>query len=158
VNGWADNCPIQADGMHVNNAYVCLAPFSAYADGTLSVQVKQTRGVLTAGYALVFRFDETTEDFYAFLIDGNGKWRAFKYLNGRATFFEPFTTSSAIHKGLNATNILEVQANGSHFDFFVNDVEVGQVNDTSLLSGDSGVYGNVGIDVIFANFNAVPLH
>lgn len=156
ANGWPGYCAIKPDGMHQDNADFCTAPYPAYADGTISVQAKQIKGSTSQGYSLFFRFDETAVSFYAFLIDGNGKWRAFKVTNEQATFFEPFTANAAIHKGLGATNTMMVKVSGSHFDFFVNGAKVGQVNDSSLSTGESGMYGNVGIEVVYSNFSIIP--
>lgn len=146
-----------ADGYHLNNAVVCLAPnppVAAFADGTVSVQAKQVGGPTTQGYSLVFRAggSGSVPDFYAFLIDGNGKWRAFKVIGGQATFFGPFTANPAIHTGLKASNTLQVVMAGSHFDFYVNGTKVGQANDSTLASGTPGLFGNVGIEVVFTNF------
>jgi hypothetical protein len=156
ANGWPGYCAIKPDGMHQNNPNFCTAPYPAYADGTISVQAKQIKGSTTYGYSLFFRFDETAVSFYAFLIDSKGYWRAFKVANGQSTFFEPFTANAAIHKGLGATNTMMVKVSGSHFDFFVNGAKVGQVDDSSLTTGESGMYGNVGIEVVYTNFSIIP--
>lgn len=150
-------CSVEADGYHINTAAVCLAPsppVAAFADGTVSVQAKQMSGPLTTGYSLVFRAggSGSVPDFYAFLIDGNGKWRAFKVIGGQATFFGPFAANPAIHTGLHASNTLQVVMTGSHFDFYVNGTKVGQADDSALPSGTPGLFGNVGIEVVFTNF------
>ncbi|HET8906269.1 MAG TPA: hypothetical protein VFN11_04825 [Ktedonobacterales bacterium] len=156
ANGWPGYCPIKPDGMHVDTETFCAAPYPAYADGTISVQAKQIKGSTLQGYAVIYRLDESTVSWYAFLIDGNGKWRAFKVTNGQATFFEPFTANAAIHKGIGATNTLSVQVKGSHFDYFVNGTKVGQANDSSLTTGEGGVFGGIGIEVVYTNFSIIP--
>jgi hypothetical protein len=159
--GWptGGGCDFMADGYHITTAALCLAPtppVNAFADGTVSVQAKQISGTTTQGYSLVFRAsgNGNVPDFYAFLIDGNGNWRAFKLVGGQPTFFEPFTANAAIHKGLNATNTLQVVMTGSHFAFSVNGTQVGQVDDTALSAGIPGLYGGPGIEVVFTNFLA----
>jgi hypothetical protein len=153
-------CTSKADGYHINNAAVCLAPnppVTAFADGTVSVQAKQISGAITQGYSLVFRAggSGSIPDFYAFLIDGNGYWRAFKVSGGQATFFGPFTANAAIHKGLHASNTLQVVMTGSHFDFSVNGTKVGQADDSTLSSGIPGLFGGVGVEVVFTNFSVL---
>jgi hypothetical protein len=157
---WQDGgaCMLKADGYHISTAAICLAPnppVAAFASGTISVQAKQISGAITQGYSLVFRVSGSgsVPDFYAFLIDGNGNWRAFKVVGGQATFFEPFTANAAIHKGLHASNILQVVMSGSHFDFSVNGTKVGQADDSALPSGTPGLFRGVGFEVVFTNFS-----
>lgn len=153
-------CYLKADGYHINNAVVCLspAPVTDFADGSVNVQVKQISGTLAQGYGLVVRARKHaggSVDCYAFLIDGNGQWRALKVVGGQTTFFEPFTASTAIYTGLNAPNRLQVVMTGSHFDVIINETHVGQVDDTALSSGEPGFWGGLGREVVFTNFQAV---
>ena len=150
-------CTFKTDGYHIDTAVICLAPnppVAPFANGTVSVQAKQISGTITQGYSLVFRASGSGSipDFYAFLINGNGNWRAFKVIGGQATFFEPFTANTAIHKGLRASNTLQVVMTGSHFDFYVNGMKVGQADDSALPSGMPGLFGGVGIEIVFTSF------
>lgn len=75
-----------------------------------------------------------------------------KVMNAQASFFTPFTFSPAIHQGLHVTNTLKVVMTGSHFDLYVNDVKVGQFDDSDLTTGVPGVLGGPGITVFFTYF------
>ncbi|HEX9039307.1 MAG TPA: hypothetical protein VF808_20165 [Ktedonobacterales bacterium] len=145
-----------SDGFHIDTSQVCVAPdqITSFSDGTVSIDARQTSGTLLQGYALIFRASGSgpLPDFYALLIDGNGKWRAMKLVNGQASFFTPFTYTAAIHRGLRATNTLKVVMTGSHFDLYVNGVKVGQFDDSGLATGVPGVLGGPGISVVFSNF------
>lgn len=146
---------MQPGGFELNASQVCVAPdqITSFRDGTVSITAQQTSGTLLQGYALIFRAQgPPVPDFYAFLIDGNGKWRAMKVMNAQASFFTPFTFSPAIHQGLHVTNTLKVVMTGSHFDLYVNDVKVGQFDDSDLTTGVPGVLGGPGITVFFTYF------
>jgi hypothetical protein len=57
----------------------------------------------------------------------------------------PVTSNSAIHKGRNTLNTIEVKTHGQQFTFFVNGVRVGEVNGNSTVTEGSigfvsGVY------------------
>jgi hypothetical protein len=148
------------DGLSISEANICLAPdpVTAFGDGAVSVTVKQTSGTALQGYSLIFRAggSGSPPDFYAFLIDGNGKWRAFKVINGQAIFFTPFTSNSAIHRGLNATNTLKVVMTGSHFDLYVNAVKVGHFDDSTLTVGVPGLFGGQGVVEVWSDFEIQP--
>jgi hypothetical protein len=74
------------------------------------------------------------------------------------------THSSAIRTGLNATNTLQVHAAGGHFDFFINGVRVGSVNDQShtfatvgLAFDDPRSLPTSGwVEDVFSNLTVVP--
>lgn len=159
ANGWSNQAgcgDVRVDGLHLASGNICLAPsiVSAFSDGTVSVDVRQVSGVITHGYTLIFRAGGSRQvpDFYGFLIVSQGYWRAYRLSGGSATFFAPFTASSAIHTGLNKTNNLKVVMRGSHFELFVNGTKVGQFDDSTLTSGVPGFFGNVGSEVVFSNF------
>jgi hypothetical protein len=70
----------------------------------------------------------------------------------------PFTANKAIKRGLNATNTLEVKAQGSLFTFFVNGTQVGHATDATIATaGKCGLAGNDGIEVVFTNFSLTRL-
>lgn len=62
-----------------------------------------------------------------------------------------YTPNAAIHGGYNVENTLEVQAIGSHFEFFVNGTQVGQADDTWFQVGEVGLTGDQDIEVVFTN-------
>jgi hypothetical protein len=157
ASGWEDRAgcdTFQADGFHFTNANICTAPdpSAPFANGTVSVIAKQISGPVTQGYSLVFRANLDSPSFYAFLIDSNGSWRALKVVANQPTFLGSWTSTAAIHKGLNASNTMQVLMSGSHFEFSVNGTRVGQADDSTLATGYAGLWGNTGIEVVYTSF------
>ena len=62
--------------------------------------------------------------------------------------------NAAIHQGLHAKNLLAVVAQGTHFTFKINGVQVGATSDSTYGAGLCGVSGNSGgnVEVVFTNF------
>ena len=156
VNGWhnGDSCFFKSDGYHINAGVVCFAPVNTPADADISVQASQISGSLQRGYGLLVRASVSNNSLndYAFVIDGVGDWAFFKDAGSTSTMLVPFTASSAIHTGINATNTLEVRMQGSHFTFFVNGTQVGQADDSTYAAGATGLAGGSGIEVVYTNF------
>jgi hypothetical protein len=154
-NGWANDshCFFGSGGYHVKDGYACYAPAGQYADADVSVQVSQISGPLDWYYGIPFRI-ESSGNSYGFGITSDGAWKVWKHINGKSTDLATDTPSTAIHMGLNAQNVLRVRAVGTHFDFFVNGVHVGSLDDTTVTAaGFWGVGGGGGgIEVVFTNF------
>ena len=149
---WADdsNCFFGDGGYHIKAAFICYAPSDKVGDGVTTVTVKQISGPITYGYGLVIR-RPSKGNYYEFLIDANGKWLFDKVVNGQTTDIVKFTANSAIKTGLNQGNTIAVQAKGSHFVFSVNGTQVGTADDTTFTSGDTGLSGNDGIEVVYTS-------
>ncbi len=161
ANGWheGDGCSFKSDGYHINAAEICFAPFNTPADANVSVQATQVSGSVQAGYGLAVHAAPSGNSFngYLFLMAGAGAWTFIK--SGSAdSVVVPFTATAAIHTGLNATNTLEVHIQGSHFDFFINGVQVGQADDSTFTGSISGLVGNSGADVAFTNYTVTIPH
>jgi len=66
-----------------------------------------------------------------------------------------WTANNAIRQG-NQTNRLRADCDGSALRFYVNNVFVGEANDSDFTSGYSGLIANAldaqGFDVVFNNF------
>lgn len=153
-DGWTSdsNCFFGSGGYHINAAFICYAPAKNVSDGVTTVSVKQTSGPITYGYGLIIR-RPSKGNYYGFLIDGNGKWNFVKVVNGTPTDIVKFTASPAIKTGLNQSNTLSVTAKGSHFVFVVNGTQVGAADDTTFTSGDTGLSGNDGVEVVFSGLS-----
>lgn len=156
ANGWASDqyCSFHSDGYHIKGGAACFAPVNMPADANVSVQAKQISGAQTRGYGLLVRGSVANNALfgYDFLIVGQGAWAFLKESGSSTHALMAFTTSSAIKQGLNATNTLEVRMAGSHFDLFINGQQVGQADDSSYVSGFTGLWGNAGIEVVYSNF------
>ncbi len=155
ANKWPTDsgCAFAKDGYHITQDVLCFAPVTDVADAVASVTVKQTTGDLTSGYGIVFR-RPSKGNYYAFLIDSNGKWAFVKAVSGQdPTRIIDFKADAAIKSGLNAANTLKVRAVGSDYTFFVNGTQVGQSTDaTYTAKGAWGLSGQVGIEVVYTDF------
>ena len=117
----------------------------------ISVKAQQVSGPTTQGYGLFFRLQDK-DNFYAFMIVGNGEWVVLRCLNADCTTPVYFTANDAIKGGLNTINTIEVLATGSHFVFFVNGVTVGDLVDTTFSFGKVGfIAGGTTIDCAFTD-------
>jgi hypothetical protein len=153
TSGWANDgsrCFFQDSSYYVQNNTVCYAPAGDISDANFTVQAKQVAGSLNAAYGIIFR-REDINNWYEFDIDSNSKWVFLKVVNGQAHFLVNFTPNLAIKGGLNSVNTLLVQAKGSHFTFFVNGANVGQADDSTFVTGLSGLGANQSIEVAYNN-------
>jgi hypothetical protein len=142
TSGWTNDshCFYGSDGYHIPDGYICYAPAGQFGDAIVSADMKQTAGEITWFYGIVFR-RVSKGNFYELNIDSNGKWLFDKVVNDQSVDLIPFVHSNAIHTGLNATNHLEVHAVGTHFEFLINGVQVGQFDDSTYNKGLCGVEG-----------------
>ncbi len=140
------------------------------ADFRLRVEATPVGGPLDNEYGVLVRMHEN-EQFYAFSISADGYVRVARY---DATDVErtwtplgsDWTLNPAVHQG-ETTNILEVEARGAQFKFWVNDELVAQVEDDTpttygtLSKGDVGLYAGAfsepGVHVYFDNLRVEPL-
>ncbi|HEX6540319.1 MAG TPA: hypothetical protein VF040_01085, partial [Ktedonobacterales bacterium] len=146
------NCFFKDSAYHINAGFICYSPADAVGDSVTTVSVKQISGPITRTYGLVIRRNGKG-NYYEFGIDGNGKWRFSKVVNGTLTDIVTFTSNSAIKKGLNQVNTLSVSARGSHFVLSINGTQVGIADDSTFKSGKTGLLGYDGIEVVFTNLS-----
>jgi hypothetical protein len=63
------------------------------------------------------------------------------------------TANAAIKPGIGVVNTLLVRVHGAHLQYFANGVELGQLNDSTLSSGEIGLRGSsVSADTAWNNF------
>lgn len=114
-----------------------------FADGIYSLEGALLTGDVAASYGMIWRSDTNADEFYAFQVDANGLVWIGRCLNACAErvmlvgsgWFE----SDAVRKGVDQTNVLRVEADGSTFTFFVNGIEVGRSVDAARSEGTIGV-------------------
>lgn len=130
-------------------------------NGTYELHATQLAGPLNNGYGMLFRVDDATDNFYMFEVSGDGfVWigRCMAGCEDESTTIvnDNWFESEAVKQGLNQTNVLRVEANGSDLIFFVNDQEVGRATEATFASGNVGVFvetlGEGGVQVAFDNF------
>lgn len=148
-----DQCSQRDDGYHITNNAVCiLSRYTPPADVNISVTVKQVTGLTDPSYGIAFH-RTSPGNFYTFEISSSGHWYFFKEENGTIKQMAGATTTSAIHKGINASNTLTVRISGTHYRFFINGQLVGTGDDKAFTSGQTGLDGNDQIEVVYTNFS-----
>jgi hypothetical protein len=145
------DCGFKSDGYHITTNVTCLASITVTSDGAVSSDVTQVKGTTDALRGIDLHRG-SRGSFYEFGIDGQGNWYFVKYVSNQATVLDDVKPNAAIKTGLNVTNHLEVRATGSHFDFFVNGVKVGQHDDSSYPSGIPGLSGAKNAEMVYTNF------
>lgn len=157
-NGWPDDdhCSFASDGYHIKGGWTCVAPMGTLADFDFTVHVKQISGPLTYGYGIAFRRASAGSD-YQFGIDGNSKWVLFKCVSHSCSKLVDWTSNGSLRGGLNIAHTMEVQANGPHIVCFADGTRLGSVDDSTYLSGDSGLVGSENIEAVFTNLTITSM-
>ncbi len=106
------------------------------SDLYLSVDAWRTNGPTTSPYGLIFRRD-SRDAYYFFEISDDKRFFVFLYDQGQWTNFISGTGSDAIRPG--AVNHLAVIAQGSHCSIFINNQQVGTLNNNRISRGQVGV-------------------
>ena len=137
----------------------------AFSEGTwgdlrLTVEATQISGPHDNEYGVLMRMKDD-QHFLAFSISGDGYARVARFENGRWTVVgRDWVPSDAVLQG-EATNKLEVIAQGATYDFRVNDRSVLQVEDPTLAQGRIGVYAGAftegDVVVAFDNLDVEPI-
>jgi len=125
-----------------------------WSDLHLTVEATQVAGPDDNEYGVLVRMRDPAH-FYLFSISGDGYYQVSKY-DGRERLVlnDDWTPSEAIHLGI-ATNLLEVICQGPTMTFFVNGVQLVQIEDNSYARGDVGLYAGAffepGVEIHFDN-------
>ena len=85
-------------------------------------------------------------DFYRFMVSGDGRYFIGRQWNGLSTFPRSWTTAASLKKGLNVWNEIEVRTRGNTASFRLNGVEVARINALQPANG-----GLVGLELTAAN-------
>lgn len=161
ASGWTidEHCHFLSDGYHndysagaKNTANACYGPVQV-RDAVIVVDAKLLAGPLDFGYGIVFRSD-TNHSEYGYLISSDGHWTTYKLVKNQLTPIINWTATSQVHRNMGAHNLLTVYFKGTHMNFFVNGILVGQADDdTFSSSGTIGLTASAGQNVVFANFS-----
>ncbi|HEY1390291.1 MAG TPA: toll/interleukin-1 receptor domain-containing protein [Ktedonobacterales bacterium] len=161
TSGWTidEHCHFLSDGYHddytagaKNTAVACYGPVEV-RDAVIVVDAKLLAGPSDFGYGIVFRSD-TNHSEYGFLISSDGHWTTYKLVKNQFTPIIDWTTTAQVHRNTGAHNLLTVYIKGTHMNFFVNGILVGQADDdTFSSSGTIGLTASAGQNVVFANFS-----
>ncbi len=126
----------------------------SFGDFILDVEAGQVSGPNLNSYGVTFRFQDS-DNFYRFSISGNGQYAVHRVLDGEWEELVPWTDSLAINAGAK-WNSLRVACQGSYMNFYVNNVHLADVTDTTFTGGDIGFYvstskGATNLEVAFDN-------
>lgn len=140
-----------------NYSFFCTAEGTNFSNFACEVQMKIVQG--NAG-GLAFRVaNANNAAFYYFRVDQDGSF-ALTVFQNHSGYFAATGTSTAIHKGLNQTNLLAVVANGTKLTLYVNRVLVKTVINTTYTHGQIGLVVNditTTTEAIFSNMRVWKL-
>jgi eukaryotic-like serine/threonine-protein kinase len=129
----------------------CMGQNTNYGDFAFQAEMNVTEG---DGGGLIFR--TTSSATYRFRVDASGHYDLAGQSNGKTIA----GTSSAIHTGVNQTNLLTVVANGNNIYMYVNKELMAYVSDSSSSSGMIGfmaIDANNATKVLYKNMKVWKL-
>ncbi|MEO7841800.1 MAG: serine/threonine-protein kinase [Anaerolineales bacterium] len=151
----------QADGYHISVEEInaVLWAKTSRQDDSVSIYVDAKPVIEGANgyYGLLCRIQQDEQNFYYFVIQGNGDYTIGKYKNAvfQSFFSDGWRQSDAINQG-NQTNRLEADCAGNTLRLYVNNALLDEVTDTDFTSGFSGLLAasldSQGFEVLFNNF------
>lgn len=117
-------------------------PGKSFDDQVITAEARQVEGPDDNAYGLICRY-QNEENFYLFLISGDGYYAIGKYQSGSdeveyLTADQQFQPSDAINQG-NATNRIEASCIGNELSLAVNGLALVTVTDPTFVTGDIGV-------------------
>lgn len=113
-----------------------------FTDVIVTVQARQTSGPNNNAYGVLCRYQDEN-NFYIFLISGDGYYAIGKYETGKdqityLTENEEYIFSDLINQGV-ATNLIRVSCIGNELGLSVNGLPLVTVTDNSFSGGDVGL-------------------
>lgn len=117
-------------------------PGRDFDDVVITTEVRQSAGPDDNAFGVICRY-QNEENFYLFLISGDGYYAIGKYQSGSSevTYLTPdaqFQPSDAINKG-SATNQIEAKCVGNQLSLAVNGLNLITVEDPTFVTGDIGL-------------------
>lgn len=140
-------------GYELSGAWITFAPTHATSDGSFSVRMRQLSGMSDQFYGILFR-GQGSNLYYFYGIAQNQQWMFSIVQNGNGVPIIAPTTDAHINPGLNASNTISVRAQGGHFIFYANGVQVGQADDNRIATGSIGLINTTGnLQVVYNDFS-----
>lgn len=155
VRGWpelAGHCFFAADGYHVKDGMICLAPIRAIANGSLVITMRILVGQPEQG--IFFRMTDQ-DNTYGVALAQSGGWSMGKVVDGETEIFNRVEHADSIHMGLDVANTVEIIMRGDVLTISMNTVQVESVADTSFSSGVIGLYATPGTEAVFSDVSAI---
>ncbi|WP_376795843.1 protein kinase [Thermogemmatispora sp.] len=157
----SSHCLFGGDGYHVVQAVsltttqrLCHEANYSYGNIALSVQMKILSG---ASGGVVVRLGPNVFNLfsgYLFEVDSQGRYRLARFDGGFAQPFADWASSSALRPGTGVQNTLQIIANGSSLSFYVNNVYLTTVNDSTYAQGNIAFLATPGdndANVVYTN-------
>ena len=166
--GWSENstnCVFTGGAYHVIApdsrffAY-CAARSTNFVNFAYEVQMKIIKGDVGG---IIFRANSTNNNFYLFYVSQTGTYELFLCPGNNCKPIVLPTASTAINKGLNATNLVAVVATGTSITLYINRQQVASVNEGTFSHGQIGVvaspFANAGhpTEAVYSNARAWTL-
>ncbi len=160
--GWSEkstNCVFSGGAYHVIApdarffAY-CAARSTNFVNFAYEVQMKIIKGDVGG---IIFRANSTNNNFYLFYVSQTGSYELFLCTGNNCNPIVPPASSTAINKGLNASNLVAVVAKGTSITLYINRQQVASVNNGTFSQGQIGVvaspFANAGhpTEVVYSN-------
>jgi hypothetical protein len=154
ADGWPNSgdCRFTASGYQVSGPSACFYSGQDVHDASVSVTVRRMSGGTDHSAGVAFRRSGPGA-FYTFEMDGEGNWVVYK----RGAPLKQ-GESDVIKTDTGASNTLDVQMKGGHFTFSINGVQVGEADDAEFTTGQVGLTGYTGLQVVYTDFTITPLH
>ena len=117
-------------------------PSRSFDDVVITTEARQVDGPNDNAYGVICRYQDE-ENFYAFMVSGDGYFAIGKYQSGNetVTYLTPdaqFQPSDAINVGV-ASNELRVSCIGNQLSMEVNGIPLLSVTDPTFVNGDVGL-------------------
>ncbi|MBN2502192.1 MAG: hypothetical protein JXB38_15520 [Anaerolineales bacterium] len=127
-----------------------------FGDVRIEVDISRVAGPIAGDVGVICRL-QGDDNFYAFLISGDGQYAVVKYINDFESFvgMEDRQVSEHIRRG-NVKNHITAECAGSVLRLYVNDNLLIETTDASLQSSGgvalaAGTRDNPGVDAVFNN-------
>ncbi|MFL5624603.1 MAG: protein kinase domain-containing protein [Ktedonobacteraceae bacterium] len=161
LDGSDSQCSFQKDGYHVTegvnlvNFHGCNETSKKYQNATLVVDIK-----LLSGHSGGLFFRLRTDAFnafsgYLFEVDSKGNYKISVVASGSATALQPWTLTTALKKGYNVTNTLQVIAQDNTFLFYINGIYLTKLSDSTYnRAGEIGFLAtttDTPADIVYTN-------
>lgn len=132
------SCTFTGEGYQVQSQkggyfYPCTAGNTDFSNFVFEVQLKIVQGDCGA---VLFRVDSSITNFYFYRVCQDGTTALFMYINNNGSTLISSHASSAVHTGLNQTNLVAIAARGSSFVMYINHQQTDSASDSTYSHGE----------------------
>ena len=129
-------------------------PEKNFGDVRVEADVSRLNGPVENRMGLICRYQNGS--YYFFIISSDGYYGIGKFVGGQTLLLGQSDMSPIPIVELEPVNHLRADCTGDMLHFYVNFVEIANVQDAELKTGDAGVlagsFNEPGVDVLFQNF------